>query len=87
MKTKSHTHADEFRNQWRTYPDKHSMNMVSEGVKFHCSVKSKVCILVLREPMESLVPGVSRVCLDRREMKVPEVSLDHLVQSVCRFVP
>lgn len=37
--------------------------------------------------MESLVPEVSRVCLDRREMKVPEVSLDPLVPLVCRLVP
>ncbi|KAG7216742.1 hypothetical protein INR49_021125 [Caranx melampygus] len=36
------------------------------------------------ELMESLVPEVSRVCSDRREMKVPEVSLDLLVPSVCR---
>lgn len=37
--------------------------------------------------MENLVPEVSRVCLDRREMKVPEVSLDLPVPSVCRLVP
>lgn len=39
---------------------------------------------VLLEVMESLVPEVSRVCLDRREMKVPEVSLGLLVPLVCR---
>jgi len=39
---------------------------------------------VLLELMESLGPEVSRVCLDRREMKVPEVSLDPPVPSVCR---
>lgn len=39
---------------------------------------------VLLELMENLVPEVNRVCLDRREMKVPEVSLDLLVPSVCR---
>lgn len=37
-----------------------------------------------REAMESPVLEVSRVCLDRREMKVPEVSLDPLVPSVFR---
>lgn len=42
---------------------------------------------ILRELMESLVPEVSRVCLDRREMKAPEVSLDPLVPSACRLVP
>lgn len=36
--------------------------------------------------MESLDPEVSRVCLDRREMKVPEVSLDPLVPLDCRSV-
>lgn len=41
-------------------------------------------LLVLLGVMESLVPGVNRACLDRREMKVPEVSLDLLVLSVCR---
>lgn len=34
--------------------------------------------------MESLVPEVSRVCLDRREMKVPEASPDPRVLLVCR---
>lgn len=48
------------------------------------TVCENVCMLFLRELMESLVPEVSRVCLDRREMKVPEVSLDPLVPSVCR---
>lgn len=37
--------------------------------------------------MESPAPEVSRVCLDRREMKVPEVSLDLLVPLAYRFVP
>lgn len=37
--------------------------------------------------MESPAPEVSRVCLDRREMKVPEVSLDLLAPLVCRLVP
>lgn len=36
--------------------------------------------------MESPAPEVSRVCLDRREMKVPEVSLDLLAPLACRFV-
>lgn len=44
-------------------------------------------VYVFRELMESLGQGVSRVCLDRREMKVPEVSPDPLVPSVCRLVP
>lgn len=39
-----------------------------------------------REAMESLVLEVSRVCLDRRETKVPEVSLDPLDPSACRWV-
>lgn len=46
--------------------------------------KALLVLLVLLELMESLVPGVNRVCSDRREMKVPEVSLDPPVPSVCR---
>lgn len=42
---------------------------------------------MFRELMENLGPEVSRGCLDRREMKVPEVSLDPLVPLVCRLVP
>lgn len=37
--------------------------------------------------MESPAPEVSRVCLDRREMKVPEASLDLLVPLAYRLVP
>lgn len=37
--------------------------------------------------MESPAPEVSRACLGRREMKVPEVSLDLLVPSAFRWVP
>lgn len=46
-----------------------------------------MCMLSLRELMESLVPEVSRVCLDRRETKVPEASQDPLVPSACRLIP
>ncbi len=50
------------------------------------------CIVTLtnvffREVMVNQVLVDSRVCLDRREMKDPEASLDLLVPSVCRWVP
>lgn len=49
--------------------------------------KQAECVFILRELMESQDPEGSRVCLDKREMKVPEDSLDPLVPLVCRSVP
>lgn len=40
--------------------------------------------LVQRVQTVSLVPEGNKVCLDRREMKEQEVSLDLLAQLVCR---
>lgn len=50
----------------------------------HLVSKALLVPQVQLEQMESPVPEVSRGCLDRREMKVPEDSLDPRVPLVCR---
>lgn len=67
---------------------KHKINISIFSLRKEISSGYKAATLFLfRELMESRAPEVSRVCLDRREMKEPAVFPDLPVPSVCRLVP